>query len=68
MRHRFLSAASKREFTARTIQVLGRIHFLLVVSMSPFHGHTLHLVSLRREEILCHCVLICSLIFNSIFS
>ena len=68
MRHRFLPAASKKESIARTIQVLGRIHFLLVVSMLPSHGHTLHLVSLRREEILCHCVLICSLIFNSVFS
>lgn len=68
MRPRFLSAASKTESTARTIQVLGRIRFLLVVSVSRFHGHTLHLVSLRREQILCHCVLICSLIFNSVFS
>ena len=50
MRHRFLSAASKRESTSRTVQVLSRIHFLLAVSVSCFHGHTLHLVSLKERR------------------
>lgn len=45
MRHRFLSAASKRESTSRTIQMLSRIHFLLVVSVS-----CLHLVSLKERR------------------
>jgi len=49
MRHRFLSAASKRESTSRTIQVLSRTHFLLV-SVSCFRGHTLHLVSLKERR------------------
>ena len=50
MRHKFLSAASRGDSTSRTIQVLGRIHFILVVSMLALHGHTLHPVSLKERR------------------
>lgn len=50
MRHRFLSAASKRESSSRPTQVRSRTQFLLAASVPPFHRHTLHLVSLKERR------------------
>lgn len=52
MRHRFLSAASRGESTSRTTQGPGRVHCIVMVSMWPLRGHTMHLVSLGQDSFL----------------
>ena len=59
MRHRFLSAASRGESTSRTTQGPGKVHCIVMVSMWPLRGHTMHLVSLKeRRNTVCHRLLI----------
>lgn len=52
MRHRFLSAASRGESTSRTTQGPGKVHCIVMVSMWPLRGHTMHLVSLGQDSFL----------------
>lgn len=62
IRPRFLSATSRGQSTARTVQVLSRAHYILVASMRALMLTSYILYPQEREEIQC---VIVSLFFSS---